>query len=474
MLPRLRELYLKDRSLQWALLLFMVLYYGAVLSDIGLGPAAPLHDLTFNSMLQHLLHWQFDVDPRVIGEEGFLRNGRVYSYRGAGVVRAHTASTGSYPAGQNAGRYDVVMPGRGALAGMMKVRAVLLIRRHSNARPATEWMFALMLAYIVLGGREVGHYLRSSVYQEVVFWAAAFGAAFVYFAVKGVVSGEFSGRTLTWMAALAGLALITRVSTGIGLCVAFGLLLVVLVMEDASAVRRMFIPVGVLAVFLVVTGIVNYYRWGHVTTFADYTLYLGDARYPDRMPRTHLYGLFNAERIPFGLLYYFFPVWVFRGSDGHFFLGSMSARLMDAVELPPSSFLLTDLLPIAFIVFLGYALWTRRSAALRPMGRWLAVAAGLAVPCILMLTAISMNYRYRMEFYPELDLLALLGLYAVVSNDSLLGVFSRWRRWITAALVVSIVSAFALMILYKLTDWGPSQQYLHDGVVRYYLSVMRS
>jgi hypothetical protein len=355
---------------------------------------------------------------------------------------------------------------------MMKVRAVLLIRRHSNARPAAEWAFALVLAYVVLGGSAVA-YLRSSVYQEVVFWAAAFGAAFVYFAVKGVVSGEFSERTLAWMSALAGLALLTRVSTGIGLCVAFGLLLVVLLIEDASAVRRMLLPVAVMAAFLIVTGVVNYYRWGHATTFANYTLYMGDARYPDRMPRTHLYGLFNVKRIPFGLLYYFFPVWAFRGPSGHYFFENMNARLMDAVELPPGSFFLTDLLPIAFIVFLVYAIWTRRAAVLQPMGRWLAVAAGLALPCLLMLTAISMNYRYRMEFYPEMDLLALLGLYAVVTNDALFAAFSCWRRWMTAALGVSVVSAFALMILYKVTDWGPSQQYLQDGVVRYYISVMR-
>jgi hypothetical protein len=462
-------LYLKDRPLQWALLVFMVLYYGATLSDVGLGPAAPLQNLTFNSMLQHLLHWRFDVDPGIIGEEGFLRNGYVYSYWGVwcAFIRLPLFLVRWMNVDVTTWSCLVAV----CIAGMMKVRAVLLIRRHGNVRPATEWVFALMLAYIVFGGSAVG-YLKSSVYQEVVFWAAAFGAAFVYFAVKGVVSGEFSGRTLSWMAALAGLALLTRVSTGIGLCVAFGLLLIVLLIEDASAVWRMLVPVGVLAGFLIVTGFVNYYRWGHVTTFADYTLYLGDARYLDRMPRTRLYGLFNARRIPFGFLYYFFPVWAFRGPSGHFFFAGMSARLMDAVELPPSSFFLTDLLPIFFIAWLVYAIWTRRSVVLRPMGRWLAVAAGLAVPCILMLTAISMNYRYRMEFYPEMDLLALLGLYAVVTNEGLLGVFHRWRRWMAAALIVSIAGAFALMVLYKLTDWGPSQQYLQDGVVRYYAQTM--
>ena len=38
--------------------------------------------MTFNSMLDHLVHGEFDVDPKVVDFEGFLRDGRVYSYWG--------------------------------------------------------------------------------------------------------------------------------------------------------------------------------------------------------------------------------------------------------------------------------------------------------------------------------------------------------------------------------------------------------
>ena len=149
------------------------------------------------------------------------------------------------------------------------------------------------------------------------------------------------------------------------------------------------------------------------------------------------------------------------------------------MELPPSSFFLTDLLPIAFIVFLAIALWAgRRSLARALQTAWrcaqgketqpplrffslaqgLALAVGLAVPCALMLTLISMTYRYRMEFYPEIDLLAFLGLYVTVSDPALLARFNRGRRWMLAATVVSVVSAFALMALNKVSDTGPSSR----------------
>jgi hypothetical protein len=376
------------------------------------------------------------------------------------------------------------------LAAMAKIRSLLLIRKHSASSSASQWAIGLMLAYVVLGGSAVA-YLRASIYQEVVFWAAAFGAVFVYFAVKGAVLRQYTGNTLAWMALMAGLALLTRVSTGIGMYLALVLLLIVLAVEEARTEpdgrqpllsrifhtlvsRRVLIPVGILAVLLIATGTVNFYRWGNPTTFADHRLYLLNAQYPDRMPRTRLYGYFNLARIPFGLGYFFLPLWVLRGGDGRLLFEGIQTRLMDAVELPPGSFFLTDLLPICFIVFLACALWSRRSQVLHPMSRWIALAAGLLAPCYLMITAISMNYRYRMEFYPEIDLLAFLGLYAVVSDGALLAGFNRRRRWMLASALVSVAAAFVAMILYKLSDFGPSQQLLRHGIVHYYVSAVQS
>ena len=36
-------------------------------------------NLLFNSMLEHMLHERFDVDPTIVGTEGFVRDGRVYA-----------------------------------------------------------------------------------------------------------------------------------------------------------------------------------------------------------------------------------------------------------------------------------------------------------------------------------------------------------------------------------------------------------
>ena len=486
----MRKLSLNNRWLQCILLAFMVLYYGVILCKVGVH--WPLNR-TFNSMLDHLAHGQFDVDPNIIADEGYLRNGHVYAYWGitCALVRLPLLLFHRLDLDVTAWSCLVAV----CLAGMMKVRTLLFLRRYCGPTPASEGAFVLMLAYIVLGGAEVG-YLKSSVYQEVIFWAIAFAAVFVYFAVKGLVSDQFTGVTLSWMALAAGLATLTRVSTGMGLCAAFGLLVLVLLVEELRArravlTRRFLVPAAVLAAFLVVVGTVNYCRWGKPTTFADYTLYLTYHELPDQMLRMHLYGNFNLARVPFGLSYYFLPLWALQGANGRLLFENTQTRLMNVVELPPSSFFLTDLLPIAFIVFLAMALWAARpifSRSLRkgailvrcanplPSSRifshaqGLALATGLAVPCVLMLTAIDMCYRYRMEFYPEIDLLAFLGLYATVSNPALLVRFNRCRRWMLAAAMISIVSAFAALVLYWLTDdWGASQPYLRNGLVHYYL-----
>jgi len=157
-----------------------------------------------------------------------------------------------------------------------------------------------------------------------------------------------------------------------------------------------------------------------------------------------------------------------RGSDGHLLFEATQTRLMDAVELPPSSLLLTDMYPVMLIVLLGMAMRLRKTRQWILRGPVPAVALGLAAPCLLMLTAISMNYRYRMEFYPEIDLLAFAGLYISSTDESARARLGRWKRILLVAVVVSVISAMGELALYKISEYGPSQVLLRDGIVRLY------
>lgn len=467
-----------DARLTLALVAFMLFWYGSLL-DFSAAPNLrnPL-ELTFNSMLAHLLRGQFYVDPKIVGNEGFLRNGHVYAYWGiwCALVRLplwifHRMNT------------DITIWSCLAavcVATTAKIRTVLLLRQHGARDPVAKLAIQLMLAYIVLGGSAIG-YLKESIYQEVIFWAVAFGALFVYFALKGLIYQRFDCATLSAMALCSGLALLTRVSTGIGLILALGLLLLALAWQSGSAVaeagnsairralkplfeRRMLLPLGILGLCILITGAVNYGRWGNPLTFANFNLYIMNRFFSDRAARRATYGLFNVRRIPFGLMYYFSPVWTVQTKGGALLFGQFQTRLFEDIELPPSSFFITDLLPICFIMFLLVALWKRRTGRLRGLGPAAAISMGLFAPCLLMLTAISMTYRYRMEFYPEIDFLAFLGLYVVLTDETMRAKFARCRTWMESAMLVSVAGSLAALILYWMAPFGRAQDIVRMGI----------
>jgi hypothetical protein len=484
------RIYHDDRKLRWALLAFMPLFYGALLL-IGWGHSARTTSLrlTFNTMLAHLMQGRFDVDPQIVGdEEGFLRDGRVYAYFGIfpALLRLPLWIIG---------RMDIDLTlwsvlAAACIAGMAKVRAVLLLRRHSVQNSIATSAVSLMLIYVLLGGCGISE-LNASVYEEVILWAGAFAMVFVYLALKGIVNERFDTSTLCGMAVCAGLALNTRVSGGIGLILAFVLLLIALTAFPSAghieasapagsairlflstlAARRIVLPAGILAALMAASGTVNYFRWGKPFTFADWDIYLATRDWPEFLGRMHMYGSFNPVRVPFNFGYYFFPVWALHVADGPQMLDSPWARTMIGIELPPSSFFLTDMLAFCFIGFLAVALWKRHSRGLPAQSRWAAaVAIGLLAPCILMLTAIWAAYRYRTEFYPEIEFLALLGLYLILTSETMLAHFARFRKWMAAAIAVSIVSSLLSLALLDVGQPIPPEPD-PQGLVHYYLQI---
>ena len=462
----------------WMMLGFIVIWCGFWLwASAGPPASRQSFDYIFNSMLDHLMHGRFDVDPQIVGVEGYVRNGITYSYFGIWCALLR------FPL-WIVGRLDIDITAFSCLvaiciAGLAKLRTLLLLWQTGSKTSIARFAVDLFLVYILMGGPEVA-YLKASVYQEIVFWVAAFGSVFVYFAIKGLVRHRFTRGTLSWMALSAGLALLTRFSTGFGLMLAFGLLLLVLITMNKKAEserganiaqwkralldRRILVPVAIVGIFVVVTGAVNYFRWGNPTVFADFKLFVGNANWPDRLQREATYGMFNLRRLPFGIMYYFFPVWQLH-PGGHFIFEQYQQRWFDDIELPAASFLLSDLLPLCFIAFLVAAFLKRRSVKLPPFKEWAAIAIGLLSPCVMILMAISMAYRYRMEFYPAIDFLAFLGLYAVLTDEGMQAKFARARPGMALALAISIVASMFGLIQYLRTPLGPAIDLLRRGAM---------
>jgi hypothetical protein len=84
------------------------------------------------------------------------------------------------------------------------------------------------------------------------------------------------------------------------------------------------------------------------------------------------------------------------------------------------------------------------------------------------MTALALAFRYRLEFYPFLELAALVG-FAELASDARLG--AKARGWIAAGVLASVVAAQAMWVLTMLSPFGPVGSVVGPhGVIAFYLS----
>ncbi len=429
--------------------------------------------LTFNSMLLHLLNGSFDVDPQTIGDEGVLHNGLTYAYFGVApallrlpfVVFPNFAST-------DYSRLSCLAAV--CVMAACKLAALLTVWRARGRRDQLSLVVLLAMATLI-GGAQI-QFLRGMIYQEVVLWAVALASIFVSLVVGGYYSprGFGTGR-LAALATVAGLCLLTRVSTALGLYVALGLLWLPLASRMAAAIdpgrRSMALlarfgpPAAILCGFAMIAGFINYQRWGNAFAFSDPQHYLWAMIHGrDRLLRDQEYGIFNIVRLGYGLAYYFIPVWVLQTAGGDLLWSQFQQRVIDSVELPPSSFFLSDPLLIGLTVFTFIQLARVRT----PLDRAITVPvlAGLAIPIGLILTYVSMSFRYRLEFYPFFDLCAFLGLGVLLARPKPPPFLA-----VAAVTFVGVLAAHLFWLLYMLSPLGDASALLAGrDVVTFYRS----
>lgn len=429
--------------------------------------------LTFNSMLVHLLSGTFDVDPEAVGREGFAVNGKVYSYFGIlpAILRLPWLLFVDLSAVDVTGPMCLLAAW---LGGLVRVATVLMIYR-AVPMSSTRMLGAVALvASVVLGGAQVP-FLKPSIFQEACFWASTLSAIFVYLGIRGLISRNgFSGRMLSAMAVVAGLTLLTRVTAGLGLYCALGLLLLFRAwclptggqrrsvgLLKAVLTRETLIPLLLLALFVLLVGGVNTARWGKPWVFVPLRLQIMNNSYPDRIPRLDQYGEFNLRRLPYALMYYFLPIWIIVTDNGRFLLSEIHDRLFDALELPPSTFILSDPL---LLLFFGWFAWHFR-AAKATLSSAFPLLAGLLVPPLLILIAASLTYRYRLEFFPALEFGAYLGFFLLCRDAQRDKMSGMLHASIIACAAVGIVVGQVNQFTYRASPFGPASQFLAEGTL---------
>jgi hypothetical protein len=268
------------------------------------------------------------------------------------------------------------------------------------------------------------------------------------------------------MALAAGLCLLARVSTALGLYLAFAGLWLVLVRRDRALVRAYAPAMAITVLFAAIAGAINIARWGDPLVFMDLNRALILTHFPERLARVQEYGQFNPARLLFGLGYYFAPFWVLRDGSGQLLWQAFQHRMLDAAELPPASFFTSDPFWTGLAVF-GLAALTRRDRLPR-REMILSMLPGLLVPGALMLVAISMAFRYRLEFYPLIELCAFAGFARLLQAPGRAATI-----WVAAGVVAGVVTAHATWLIYMLSPFGPGEMVMNGlPIVAFYRSLL--
>jgi hypothetical protein len=447
-----------------------VFYYALLLTVGTAGLLAPAeHGPIFNSMLLHLLQGRFDVDPASVGDEGYLRDGATYAYFGIFPALFRVLFLW-LPDFAHADLTRVGCLAAVSAMALFKIATARLVWRQAG-KEAPSVLLTMLTIAILLSGPQI-QFLRPSVYQEVMLWSGALTAAFVYLVLRGLCDGAgFTPRLMNWMALVAGLTLLTRVSAALGPYLGLGVvwLYVAWTAFKSGKLREQLVglaaPTAVLAGFVVLTGFINAERWGNPWTFVDLSRALILAQYPDRLARLHAYGEFNPIRIGFGLIYYFLPLWVLRDGNGHFWWGDFQERVYDnGIELPPSSFFVSDPLLIALAVCGAVTVGRYHDRERRVLV--MSCALALFVPAGLLLTFPSLTFRYRMEFYPFFELFAFLGFQKLASRPT-----ARTVNLVAIGAFAGVITAHAMWVIYFLSPLGLAIKVMGPlGIIDFYHS----
>ena len=458
---------------------FVFVYYSLLITNGSFDffhdpPREIVSGVVFNSMLWHLLHGNFTVDPDAIRLEAFVRDGKTYTY--FGIAPAFLRLPLLFF--KDFATIDITplsMVLAACISAYFKCASLLLIRRLGNENPMNTALYGLLLVSVLVGGPQI-QFLKPSIYQEVICWAMAIASAFIYCAIRGLLlPSGFSRRLLATLACLAGAALLTRVTAGIGLYAALGLLLVSLgtrlcypkLSRLASAgsheadkrpsILQWLIsgdvmwPLLILFGFAAVCGVVNYGRWGNPFVFAD--IHLNLLMVDIRIAVVDQYGEFNVLRLPYSIMYYFFPFnFLFHGSDGAHLFDAFRRRYYDGVEPPLSSFLGSDPATLLLAVTFFCALIRNNVPAGLDRRHATALLAGFSAPLPLILTYYFLAFRFRGEFYPLMESAAMLGFYVMIrSNPN-----ASWRptmRAIVYAAIIGIGVSHNLLFAYHGVEW---------------------
>jgi hypothetical protein len=452
-----------------ALVSLVSLYYLFLLSNGTFRLFAPeMLDKAFDSMLLHLLHGEFTVDPQAIDFEAFTRNGKTYAYFGIfpALLRL-VALPFTDVAHLEFARISCLTAV--VIFVALQLRMLLIVHDSLPAASRAHDLLAVMVAATVLSGPQVYILGSASIYFEPILWSAAMAAGFNLIVLRAALDGEeFRPRYLAILAVLAGLAINTRVSGGVGLYLGASLLVAWRIWRryrlSASPVERcasslmrdpgVYLPVAILGLLAAASGLVNFERFGNAFTFADFRDYGWLKHHASFVAAFHNYGEFNLGRVWIGVLYYATGI-PYLLKSMPLFAQYLSTRVA-GIEAPPIVPLLTNPITVLLAGLGLYRLW--RDPRLPPGSAAILrlTLIGNAAAVLLILAAMFLTLRFRFDFAAFMTLAALIGYRSLSIAAAEARQIWRNRLRITAIglCVLGILCSHYVLLIHKVWSIG--------------------
>ena len=383
----------------WAVTALSCVWYLFLLTNgrFALFAPEPLGGI-FDDMAWQMLHGRFTIDPAVVGLEAFPWHGQVYSY--FGIFPALLRMPLVLLDGPTPPSLSRLSCWAGLCVTATAATALLLGARERLPEPATgNAGSAVALGATLLAAPLLSMTFTGWVYNEPIIWGTAVATCFLGRMLRMAAEGA---RPRDWLVlgALTGLAFITRPVPAIGMAIGMGLA-TVLWPRGWGVLRAMIWAGAGVVPLLAVALMVNYLRWGDATIFNPPTGNIQLLSDPRRMRIALERGIFELDRVPLGIGYYFFGV--LNGA----WATTLADRVSDGLGWPRSALAATATVPLV-LFGIGAARYRRLPAFLQ--GRHgLAMAAMPVSMAAMMVSLIYMNYRYRQEFFPLLLLGSLAG-----------------------------------------------------------------
>jgi len=324
------------------------------------------------------------------------------------------------------------------------------VERSGNSNE-NAWLSRTWLSVLLFSGPQIYALASAWIYNEPIFWAAAFASAFNYLCLKNYPDPKWPrGWTLIGLTTAAGLALLTRASTGIPLFAAA----VLIVFQSGRAqfalrqgqLRQVVIAAAVCLAFLLSAMAVNYGRWGSPLAFSPpMTRQIAVMTDPHRLKVVTDQGPFQAERIPFAAIYYLTGLPIKKPFVAYI------REHYDIVEGPRIPLLLVIPIPLIFASMGLWTLYSRRSS----LGSLpIILVSAQALSALIVMAYLSLTLRYTMDFWGIIGALAAIGF-----HESMQRRFSRgWKIAIIALAIVGMSASLLTLLRYKISNDGVEPQ----------------